>query len=288
MIEPDCDLSIRRQCSLLGVGRSGYYYRPVDTSTEELELMRLIDEIHLERPFYGSRKIAWQLSQRGRIVNRKRVQRLMRIMGIEAFAPKAKTSTPAPKHKVFPYLLRNLEIDRVNKVWAADITYIPMPRGFAYLVAVIDWYSRRVLAWRLSNTLDTSFCVDALEEALDMFGRPEIFNTDQGAQFTSEAFTETLLAQDIKVSMDGRGRWLDNVFIERLWRSLKYEEVYLRDYVTVSEARSGIGEYMRFYNDERPHQALGQQTPAAFYALMAPPSTATTHQTTASPSSSRA
>ena len=268
MIEPEANISLRRQCSLLGISRTSYYYEPVGTGTEELTLMRRIDELHLKRPFYGSRKIAWTLSQDGAPVNRKRVQRLMRLMGIESVAPKPMTSEPSPEHSVYPYLLRHLKIEGVNMVWAADITYIPMSHGFAYLVAIMDWFSRRVLAWRLSNTMDTSFCVEALQEAVDVFGVPNIFNTDQGAQFTANAFTDVLLERGIKVSMDGRGRWLDNVFIERLWRSLKYEEVYLHAYETLSDAREGIGEYMIFYNDQRPHQSLGQQPPSVFYALM--------------------
>ncbi len=271
MVEPDVEISIRRQCSLLGISRSGYYHEPVKAGPEEFELMKRIDELHLRRPFYGSRRIAWDLSQGGPRVNRKRAQRLMRVMGIEGVAPQPKTSEPAPEHAVYPYLLRNLRIERVNMVWAADITYIPMAHGFAYLVAIIDWFSRRVLAWRLSNTMDTAFCVEALHEALETFGDPAIFNTDQGAQFTSSDFTTPLLDRGIKVSMDGRGRWLDNVFIERLWRSLKYEEVYLHAYKNLTEARAGIGQYMAFYNHERPHQALGQQPPAVFFALMASP-----------------
>ena len=268
MIEPEANISLRRQCSLLGISRTSYYYEPVGTGTEELTLIRRIDELHLKRPFYGSRKIAWTLSQDGAPVNRKRVQRLMRLMGIESVAPKPMTSEPSPEHSAYPYLLRHLKIEGVNMVWAADITYIPMSHGFAYLVAIMDWFSRRVLAWRLSNTMDTSFCVEALQEAVDVFGVPNIFNTDQGAQFTANAFTDVLLERGIKVSMDGRGRWLDNVFIERLWRSLKYEEVYLHAYETLSDAREGIGEYMIFYNDQRPHQSLGQQPPSVFYALM--------------------
>ncbi len=248
MIEPEAEISIRRQCNPLAISRSGYYYEPVEPDQEELDLMRRIDEIHLARPFYGSRRIAWELSQIGHQVNRKRVQRLMRVTGIEAVAPKPRTSEPAPEHSVYPYLLRNLRIERVNMVWAADITYIPMAHGYAYLVAIMDWFSRRVLAWRLSNTLDTSFCIAALEEALDSFGTPSIFNTDQGCQFTASDFTDILLEHGIKVSMDGRGRWLDNVFIERLWRSLKYEEVYLHAYETMRDAREGISSYMTFYN----------------------------------------
>ena len=227
--------------------------------------MRRIDELHLKYPFYGSRKISETLRQDGVSANRKRVQRLMRVMGLESMAPKPKTSEPRREHVTYPYLLRGLSICRANQVWATDITYIPMKDGFVYLVAVMDWYSRRVLSRRLSNTLDSSFCVDALEEALSRFGRPEIFNSDQGAQFTADAFTQPLRDRRIAISMDGQGRCLDNVFVERLWRSLKYEEVYLHAYGSVSEARAGIGRYFTFYNHERPHQALGYQTPDAFY-----------------------
>lgn len=265
MVEPDAELSVRRQCELLGINRSGLYYEPAATSTDELALMRRIDELHLEHPFYGSRKIAQALSNEGRATNRKCVQRLMRIMGLEAMAPKPNTSRSAPEHPTYPYLLRNLKITRINQVWATDITYIPLAQGFAYLVAIIDWHSRLVLAWRLSNTLDTSFCVEALQEALWRYGRPEIFNTDQGAQFTADAFTRVLRDAGVKISMDGKGRCLDNVFVERLWRSLKYEEVYLHAYASVHEARAGIGRYFKFYNGRRPHQALGYQTPEAYY-----------------------
>jgi putative transposase len=230
--------------------------------------MRRIDELHLKRPCYGSRLLSVTLRNEGHEVNRKRVQRLMRLMGIESMAPKPKTSEPHPEHAVYPYLLRNLRISRPDQVWATDITYIPMRAGFVYLVAVIDWYSRRVLSWRLSNTLDSAFCVEALEEAIERFGPPEIFNTDQGAQFTADAFTRVLREQGIAISMDGKGRCLDNVFVERLWRSVKYEEVYLHAYNDVAEARAGIGRYLGFYNDERPHQALGYQTPAAFHQAM--------------------
>jgi putative transposase len=205
------------------------------------------------------------LKAEGIHVNRKRVQRLMRLMGLESTAPKPSTSKPAPEHAVYPYLLRNLKVSRVNQVWAADITSIPMAQGFVFLVAIIDWYSRRVLAWRLSNTLETNFCVEALHEALARYGCPEIFNTDQGCQFTSEDFTEVLLERGIKISMDGKGRWLDNIFVERLWRSLKYEEVYLYAYDTVLAARAGIARYFDFFNDERPHEALGYQAPSSFY-----------------------
>lgn len=265
MIDPQAELSVRRQCELLGVSRSGLYYEPVGTSAEELALMRRMDELHLAHPFYGSRKLTVALRDEGHRVNRKCVQRLMRLMGLESIAPKPKTSEPHPEHPVYPYLLRGLEISRPNQVWAADITYIPMKTGFLYLVAIMDWYSRRVLAWRLSNTLDSSFCVDALDEALARFEAPAIFNTDQGSQFTADAFTKRLRDRKIAISMDGKGRCIDNVFVERLWRSLKYEEVYLHVYDTPHEARTGISRYMAFYNDKRPHQALGYQTPDAFY-----------------------
>jgi len=266
MIDPKLpELSVRRQCELLKVSRSGFYYEPEPTSPDELALMRRIDELHLQYPFYGSRKLADALRKEGREANRKRVQRLMRLMGLEAMAPKPSTSEPHPEHVRYPYLLRGLAITRVNQVWATDITYIPMKAGFVYLVAIIDWYSRRVLSWRLSNTLDSRFCIDALEEALGRFGKPEIFNSDQGAQFTAENFTKPLREHGIAISMDGKGRCLDNVFVERLWRSLKYEEVYLHAYDNMTDARVGIGRYLTFYNDARSHQALGYQTPAAFY-----------------------
>jgi putative transposase len=268
MLDTTSEVSIRRQCEMLGLSRSGVYYEPEPTDPEDLALMRRIDELHLKWPFYGSRKMAEALKAEGHLVNRKHVQRLMRQMSLEALAPKPSTSKPAPEHAAYPYLLRGLVISRVNQVWAADITYIPLERGFAYLIAIIDWYSRYVLSWRLSNTLDTGFCVEALQEALNRFGKPEIFNTDQGAQFTSEDFTGVLRAQSIRISMDGKGRCLDNVFIERLWRSLKYEEVYLYVYKDMREGRLGIGRYFAFYNHERPHQALGYQTPEAFYQTL--------------------
>ena len=270
MVDADATLSIRRQCELLSVGRSGLYYEPVATTIEELALMRRIDEMHLKWPFYGSRKVSQELRKHGMRINRKQVQRLMRLMGLESLAPKPNTSRPAPQHPVYPYLLRNLTISRVNQVWATDITYIPLERGFAYLVAIIDWYSRRVLSWRLSNTLDSSFCIEALDEALMRFDKPEIFNTDQGAQFTADAFTRVLRGAGIRISMDGKGRCLDNVFVERLWRSLKYEEVYLHAYRDLIEARAGIARYIEFYNFERPHQALGYQTPNRFYRTLQP------------------
>lgn len=265
MIEANRQPSMRRQCELLSVSRSGLYYEAVGPDAEELELMRRIDQMHMEHPFFGSRMISRMLRTEARVVNRKRVQRLMRLMGLESVAPKPNTSKPAPEHPVYPYLLRGLTITRANQVWASDITYIPMAHGFAYLVAIIDWYSRRVLSWRLSNTLDSDFCVGALEEALERFGKPEIFNTDQGSQFTSTDFTDVLLEHEIKISMDGRGRYIDNIFVERLWRSLKYEEVYLNPYDSLTEARDGIGRYFEFFNGERPHSALGHQTPSAFY-----------------------
>jgi len=265
MIEPKMEPSIRRQCELLRVGRSGLYYEPVADSAEELGLMRRIDELHLKYPFYGSRTLARELRKQGRDVNRKRVQRLMRKMDLVAMAPKPNTSKPAPEHPVFPYLLRGLDIRRVNQVWAADITYIPLGHGFVYLVAIMDLYSRRVLSWRLSTTLHSDFCVRAVQQALSEFGTPDIFNTDQGSQFTAEAFTSELLQRGVKVSMDGKGRYTDNIFVERLWRTLKYEEVYLHAYDSVDEARAAIKRYIRFYNDERSHKALGYQTPRAFY-----------------------
>ncbi len=265
MIDRDHDqLSLVRQCNLLDVSRASVYYRPAPPKAEDLELMALMDRQYLKTPFYGSRKMKAWLRWQGYLVNRKKVRHLMRLMGLEAIYRRPNTSKPAPGHRVYPYLLRGVEINRVDQVWAADITYIPMTRGFLYLVAIIDWQSRYVLAWKLSNTLDTDFCVAALEEALGK-GRPEIFNTDQGAQFTSEAFTGLLLEQGIQVSMDGKGRYQDNIFVERLWRSIKYEEVYLKAYQTVAEARSGINAYLEFYNRQRPHQAMGYRTPAEVY-----------------------
>ena len=249
-----------RQCELLGVCRSSVYYEPVPVSGEDLELMRLIDRQYLRTPFYGTRRMVVVLGQQGHPVERKRVQRLMRTMGLEAIYPKPRTSKPGAGHKVYPYLLRGLTITRANHVWATDITYIQMAHGFLYLVAVIDWASRYVLSWRLSNTLDAEFCMDALELAL-AHGRPEIFNSDQGSQFTSTGFTDLLDGAGVRISMDGKGRCLDNVFVERLWRSLKYEEVYLKAYSTAREAHHGIGSYLRFFNDVRPHQALDYRTP---------------------------
>ena len=258
------ELSVVRQCELLDISRSSVYYSPVQASEYELELMGLIDKQYLRTPFYGSRKMAAWLRGQGHQVNRKRVQRLMRRMGIEAIYRRPKTSRPTSGHKVYPYLLRGLQIDRVNQVWATDITYIPMSRGFMYLVCVMDWHSRYVLSWRLSNTLEADFCVDALEQALSS-NLPGMFNTDQGSQFTSDAFTSVLLAHGVRISMDSVGGYMDNVFVERLWRSVKYEEVYLKAYEGVAEARAGIGAYLRFYNSERPHQALDYRTPAQVF-----------------------
>jgi putative transposase len=262
---PGVDLSVRRQCALLNLARSGVYRSKPVIGAGDLALMRRIDELHLELPFYGSRRMTFELNKEDRGVNRKRVRRLMRVMGIEALVPRPGTSKPAPGHKIYPYLLRALAIAEPNHVWAADITYIPMARGFLYLVAIIDWASRAVLAWRLSNTIDSRFCVEALEEALERYGKPKIFNTDQGAQFTSAAFTAKLEKAGVAISMDGRGRFMDNIFIERLWRSIKYEEVHLKAYADGREARAGIGSWMTFYNFRRPHQAINNHTPMAVW-----------------------
>lgn len=253
-----------RQCELLDLARSSYYYEPVGESAENLHYMRLIDEQYLRTPFYGSRRMTICLQKQGYTINRKRVQRLMRRMGLEGLAPGPRTTHPAPEHKIYPYLLRDLEIARPDQVWATDITYVPMPAGFMYLMAIMDWYSRYVLAWELSNTLDTGFCLEALETALSG-RRPEIFNSDQGVQFTSTAFTRRLNEAEVRISMDGRGRVFDNIFVERLWRTLKYEDIYLKDYQSVVELLQGVTEYFEFYNHERPHQGLGYQTPAAVY-----------------------
>jgi len=266
LVEPaHREISVRRQCELLGLNRSGLYYQPAGESEQNLMLMRLIDEEYTRRPFYGSRRMTVWLRGQGHEVNRKRVARLMEVMGIEALYPKPKLSQPGEGHKIYPYLLRDVVVTRVNQVWSTDITYIRMARGFVYLVAVMDWFSRFVLSWALSVTMEMDFCMEALERAL-RWGRPEIFNSDQGSQFTSEKFTGKLESRGIAVSMDGRGRCLDNIFIERLWRSLKYEEVYLRDYRLVPEARAGIGAWIRFYNRERPHQSLDYRTPAGLYS----------------------
>ncbi len=261
-------LSITRQCALVGVPRSTVYYEPVAVSATDLELMRQLDEQYTRTPFYGSRRMTAWLRTQGYGVNRKRVTRLLAVMGLEAIVPRRRLSTPAPGHRIYPYLLRDVSIDRADQVWSTDITYIRLRRGFAYLVAVLDWYSRYVLAWELAPTLDMEFCLTALETAL-RHGRPEIFNTDQGAQFTSAAFTGRLEAADVRISMDGRGRALDNVFVERLWRSVKYEEVYLKDYVDFRDAVRNLAIYFRFYNRERLHQALGYRTPAVVYRAAA-------------------
>ncbi len=258
------DISVRRQCELLGVNRSGLYYEPAGETKENLALMRLLDEQYTRAPFYGSRRMTEWLITQGYEVNRKRVSRLMALMGIEAVYPKPKLSQPGEGHKIYPYLLRGVGVERVNQVWSTDITYIRMSQGFVYLVAVMDWFSRYVLSWRLSLTMELDFCIEALKCALRR-GRPEIFNSDQGSQFTSEKFTGELAAREIDISMDGRGRCMDNIFIERLWRSLKYEEVYLKDYESVTEARAGIDRYFRFYNQERLHQSLQYRTPAAMF-----------------------
>jgi putative transposase len=267
MIDPDHQrLSIRRQCELVSISRASFYRQPADETPENLELMRIIDEAFMETPWYGSRQMARHLRRQGWCVGRKRVRRLMRKIGLSPIYQAPKTSAPHPQHRIYPYLLRHLSIERPNQVWCADVTYIPMRRGFLYLVAIMDWFSRKVLAWRLSNTMDTDFCVAALEEAIARYGRPDIFNTDQGSQFTSFTFTTTLKDAGIRISMDGRGRWMDNVFIERLWRSLKYECVFLSAFETGSEARSGIGSWIDYYNRRRPHSTFGGRTPDEVYA----------------------
>jgi putative transposase len=258
------DLSIGRQCELLGLSRSSFYYEPATENVENLELMQLIDQEYTACPYYGSRKMTVWLQSQGRQVNRKRVQRLMRLMGLEAIYPKPQLSLAGRGHKVYPYLLRDVKIARSDQVWSTDITYVPLACGFMYLAAVIDWYSRYVIAWKLSNTLEGSFCLELLDEALER-GKPEVFNTDQGVQFTAAAFTQRLESAGVSVSMDGKGRCLDNVFVERLWRTVKYEDIYLRGYGGVLELREGLERYFPFYNEQRFHQALGYQTPAAVY-----------------------
>ena len=265
MIDREHELAISRQGELLQLSRSSLYYEPRAVSPTILALMRRIDELHLNYPFAGSRMLRDMLRADGVMVGREMVARLMRSMGIEAIYRRPNTSTPAVGHKIYPYLLRKLAIDRPNQVWATDITYIPMARGFVYLAAVVDWFTRRVLAWRVSITMEADFCIEAVEEALAKNGKPDIFNTDQGSQFTSLPFTELLLKHGIAISMDGRGAWRDNVFVERLWRSVKYEEVYLRAYDSVAEARASIGRYMIFYNGRRPHSSLDARTPDQAY-----------------------
>ena len=265
LVEPDYPhLSICRQCELLDLNRSTYYLPPATASEEDLRLMRLIDRQFLATPFYGSRRMAESLKRTGEAVNRKRVQRLMTLMGLEALHPKPRTTATAPGAKAYPYLLRDRKLTRVDEVWSSDITYVPMRRGFMYLTAVIDWYSRYVLSWRLSNTLDGGFCLEALDEALAR-GKPEIFNTDQGSQFTAREYTGRLEEAGIAVSRDGRGRALDNVFVERLWRSVKYEDIYIKDYELVPELVSGLTAYFQFYDEDRPHQSLDYRTPGEVY-----------------------
>ena len=269
MIEPSHDLSIVRQARMLSLSRSGLYYKPRPVSPEDLSLMRRIDELHLESPFAGARMLRDFLDRDGVAVGRRHVATLMKRMGIEAIYRRPNTSKPAPGHKIYPYLLRGVKVERPNQVWATDITYIPMARGFVYLVAVVDWFTRRVLSHRVSITMEVEFCVEALEEAIAKHGRPEIFNSDQGSQFTSEAFTGVLTKNAVAISMDGRGSWRDNVFVERLWKSVKYEEVYLKAYDTVAEARTSLGRYLDFYNRRRPHSSLDRRTPdEAYFAAL--------------------
>jgi putative transposase len=265
MIDRSHALPVTRQARELGISRGSVYYLPRPTSDADLAVMRRLDELHMDFPFAGSRMLRDLLGADGAKVGRLHVSTLMKKMAIEAIYRRPNTSKPAPGHKVYPYLLRKLAVTRPNQVWATDITYIPMARGFVYLIAIVDWFSRRVLSWRLSITLETDFCIEALEEALTRFGAPDIFNTDQGSQFTSMAFTSVLHREKIAISMDGRGAWRDNVFVERLWRSVKYEEVYLRAYSSVSEARASLGRYLTFYNGRRPHSSLDRKTPDQAY-----------------------
>jgi putative transposase len=265
MIDRGHQLPLTRQSQILELSRSSLYYEAVPVSGHDLELMRLIDELHLKHPFMGSRSIRDQLQDKGHQIGRQHVRTLMKKTGIAAMYQKPGLSKPHPGHKIYPYLLRGLDMTRANHCWTADITYVPMARGFCYLVAVMDWASRKVLAWRLSNTLDASFCTEALEEALARYGTPDIFNTDQGSQFTSEAFTTILQKHGIDISMDGKGRWLDNVFIERLWRSVKYEDIYLKGYDSIGAARQGLKTYFDFYNSQRRHQTLDRRTPDDVY-----------------------
>ena len=266
MIAPsNRQLSISRQCKILDLNRSSYYYRSKPIKPEDLELMRTIDELYLQNPSSGSRSISRQLRRQGKKVNRKRVQRLMRQMGIEAVYPKPRTSRPHPQHRIYPYLLRNLNIDQPNQVWATDITYIPMARGFMYLVAIMDWHSRKILSWRVSNTMEPAFCIDALKEALSRYGAPDIFNTDQGAQFTSNAFTQVLKDNHVAISMDGRGRCQDNIFIERLWWTLKYQYIYMHSFDTGKALRRGLAGWIEYYNQERGHSSLDDRTPDEVY-----------------------
>jgi len=265
MIDRDHDLSLVRQAKVLNISRGAVYYKPRPVSPEDLAIMRRIDELHLEYPFAGSRMMRDFLNRAGVSIGRRHVATLMKRMGLEALYRRPNTSKPTPGHKIYPYLLRGVKVEKPNQVWATDITYIPMARGFVYLVAIVDWFTRRVLSHRVSITLDADFCVAALEEALARHGKPEIFNTDQGSQFTSEDFTRVLIDNQIKISMDGKGAWRDNVFVERLWKSVKYEEVYLRAYDNVGEARASLGRYLDFYNAKRPHSSLGRMTPDEAY-----------------------
>ena len=270
MIDRTHTLSVVKQCRILRLARSTAYYMPQPTSDSDLQVMRRMDELHLEYPFAGSRMLRDMLRQESQQVGRKRIRTLMRKMGMEAIYRKPNTSQRHARHPVYPYLLRDLKIDRPNQVWATDITYIPMRRGFVYLIAVLDWHSRRVLSWRVSNTMTTDFCLDAVREAIVRYGVPEIFNTDQGSQFTSSEFTGLLKEHGIQISMDGKGCWRDNVFVERLWKSVKYEEVYLKAYDSVSAAKVSLGKYLTFYNTRRPHQSLDGQTPDAIYFVDLP------------------
>ena len=268
MVEPaNPELSIGKQCKLLSISRASFYYTPKGETAMNLALMRQIDEQFLETPFFGVRQMTWHLRNEGHLVNEKRIRRLMRLMGLMPIYQKPNTSKAAKGHKTYPYLLRGLRVTRPNQVWAADITYLPMRRGFLYLVAIMDWHTRKVLAWRISNTLEADFCVEALNEAIHRFGPPEIMNTDQGSQFTSFAWTDRLRRSGVRISMDGKGRFLDNIFVERLWRSLKYECVYLHAWETGSEAKAGVGIWIEFYNRKRPHSALGGKPPAVVYWL---------------------
>jgi putative transposase len=271
MIAPQSQLSISWQAGVLGISRGSVYYQPRPASDADLKLMHRIDKLHMELPFAGSRMLQGLLMQEGFKVGRLHVATLMKRMGITALYRKPNTSKPAPGHKIYPYLLRHLPVTRANQVWAMDITYIPMARGFVYLAAVVDWFTRRILAWRVSITLETGFCIEAVQEAMDRHGAPEIFNTDQGSQFTSTEFIKVLADREIKISMDGKGAWRDNVFVERLWRTIKYEEVYLRAYANVPEARTSIGRYIGFYNSRRPHSSLDGKTPdQAYFNLLTP------------------
>ena len=265
MIDREHDLPIKKQAEVLNISRGSVYYLPRPVSSADLNLMRRLDELHLELPFAGSRMLRHLLAAEGSKAGRRHIATLMRKMGIEALYRRPRTTKPGPGHKIYPYLLRGLKVARPNQVWAMDITYIPMAKGFAYLAVVLDWFTRRVLSWRVSITMEASFCVETLEDALGKYGRPEIFNTDQGSQFTGTAFTGVLMRDGIAISMDGKGAWRDNVFVERLWRSVKYEEVYLKAYDSVSEARASLGRYLDFYNGRRPHSSLDERTPDEAY-----------------------